>query len=133
MSALFADTSFFVAYLSSRDLHHERAKHYMLERNEPIATTQWILAELGNYLAETRYRRLFATLCRELHKEQRFEIIPADDHSFQLGLDLFARRPDKQWSFTDCVSFRLMKQRKLQEALTSDHHFEQSGFVALLK
>jgi uncharacterized protein len=133
MSALLADTSFFVAYLNSRDAHYERAKGFMLTRAEPVVTTQWVLAELGNYLAETKNRRLFATLVRELYKERRFEIVSADDHSFQLGLDLFARRPDKQWSFTDCVSFRLMKQRKIHEALTSDHHFEQAGFVALLK
>lgn len=41
--------------------------------------------------------------------------------------------PDKQWSLTDCLSFVVMQEQGLTEALTGDHHFEQVGFVALLK
>jgi uncharacterized protein len=41
-------------------------------------------------------------------------------------------RRDKEWSLTDCISFVVMKERGLTEALTADHHFEQAGFKALL-
>jgi hypothetical protein len=50
----------------------------------------------------------------------------------QCGLDLFADRPDKNWSLTDCVSFVVMHGEGLTEALTGDNHFEQAGFKALL-
>jgi predicted nucleic acid-binding protein len=43
------------------------------------------------------------------------------------------RRPDKWWSLTDCISFIVMQQEGLTEALTTDHHFEQAGFKILLK
>ena len=43
------------------------------------------------------------------------------------------RRPDKEWSLTDCISFVLMRERSVHEALAYDHHFEQAGFVALLR
>jgi len=49
------------------------------------------------------------------------------------GLELYARRPDKSWSLTDCISFVVMTDRGLTEALTGDHHFEQAGFRALLR
>ena len=46
---------------------------------------------------------------------------------------LFAKRPDKEWSLTDCISFIVMQEYGLTEALTADHHFEQAGFTILLK
>ncbi len=46
---------------------------------------------------------------------------------------MLAERPDKEWSLVDCASFVLMRQREINEALTSDHHFEQAGFSRLLK
>lgn len=49
------------------------------------------------------------------------------------GIRLYEQRRDKQWSLTDCISFVVMKREGLTEALTGDHHFEQAGFVALLK
>jgi hypothetical protein len=50
-----------------------------------------------------------------------------------LGLQLFGDRPDKEWSLTDCISFVVMEKEGVREALTGDKHFEQAGFVALLK
>jgi predicted nucleic acid-binding protein len=44
----------------------------------------------------------------------------------------YESRPDKAWSLTDCISFVVMNQHGLTEALTGDHHFEQAGFTALL-
>lgn len=52
---------------------------------------------------------------------------------FDKGLDLYARRPDKDWSLTDCISFATMKEHGIEEALTADRHFEQAGFKALLR
>ena len=60
-------------------------------------------------------------------------IIPADRTTLQQGFDLYQQRPDKEWSLTDCISFVIMKREGITEALTGDHHFEQAGFIALLK
>jgi len=49
------------------------------------------------------------------------------------GIQLYASREDKEWSLTDCISFFVMQREAITEALTGDHHFEQAGFVALLK
>jgi len=133
MSALLADTSFFVAYLNPREACHDLAVEWMTASPERIVTTEWILAELGNYLAQGKNRRLFGLLVRALSAEERVEIVPADHSSFLDALALYVRRPDKSWSFTDCASFRLMKARRIRDALTTDHHFEQAGFRALLR
>jgi uncharacterized protein len=133
MSTLLADTSFFVAYLNQRDEHHSLAVEWMTMSSERIVTTEWILAELGDFLAEGSNRRLFGSLVRALSVEERVEIVPADHDSFLNALVMYTRRPDKSWSFTDCTSFGLMKARKINAALTTDHHFEQAGFNVLLK
>jgi len=50
----------------------------------------------------------------------------------QHGLDLFASRPGKDWSLTDCTSFTVMQENEVFLALSSDHHFEQAGFRPVL-
>ncbi len=132
MSALFADTSFFVAYLSERDEHHAMAVEWMIGSSEQIVTSEWVLAELGNFLAEGPDRRLFGPLVRALSAEKRVEVVPADHDAFLTAMSLYVRRADKLWSFTDCASFCLMKARKMRDALTADHHFQQAGFTVLL-
>ena len=59
-------------------------------------------------------------------------IVPLDSRLLQRGLDLFASRADKDWSLTDCISFIVMQEKTLRDALTADHHFEQAGFHLLL-
>jgi predicted nucleic acid-binding protein len=59
-------------------------------------------------------------------------IVPPQEAHFDAGYSLYASRPDKDWSLTDCISFVLMKELGVSEALTGDHHFQQAGFVALL-
>ena len=46
---------------------------------------------------------------------------------------LFIDRTDKEWTLVDCTSFVVMQQLGLSEAFTTDHHFEEAGFVTLLK
>ena len=132
MTALFADTSFFIAYLNPRDAFHREADACLSDRAEPIISTQWVLAELGNYLARGD-RHLFVELMRQLPLSPRFQILPVNDQSFREAVELYSERPDKQWSFVDCASFATMKRQRIREALTTDRHFEQAGFVVLLK
>jgi len=132
MTPTFADTAFYAAIVSDRDQLHERAKEAATRFSGPIVTTEFVLLETANFCTEGERRSVFLRLVANLRNAPHVEIVPATSEYFQRGLDFFAARPDKKWSLTDCISFVLMRERGLKEALTSDHNFTQAGFVALL-
>jgi uncharacterized protein len=133
MKPVFADTSFFAAILNERDALHASANEARAVRKQPGLTTEFVLLEVANFCTRGGQRSTFATLVANLRRAQDMEIVPASHDLFEQGLALFLARPDKEWSLTDCISFVVMHEREATEALTCDHHFEQAGFVALLK
>ena len=132
MTAVFADTSFYVALMSRSDAAHERARAES-RRNRLIVTTEFVLLELGNACARAAHHADFFRLVTGMRASPRIRILPLDSALLNRGLERMAARPDKDWSLTDCISFVVMADRGISEALTGDHHFEQAGFVALLK
>ncbi len=132
MSSAFADTFYFVAVLSPGDQHHDRACQLQREGNFDLVTTRAVLLEVGDAFADPSTRALAAELLHSIDKDPRVEVVPLDDALYRRGLDLYAKRADKSWSLTDCISFVVMTDRGLRDALTGDHHFAQAGFVPLL-
>jgi hypothetical protein len=133
MKPVFADTSYYAAVLSPRDVAHYAASRCSRAISGQVVTTEFVLMELGNGLSGTPRRKAFAAFVAHLRTSPDTIIVPASSELFLAGLDLFAHRADKDWSLTDCTSFVVMTQRGLTEALTADHHFEQAGFKVLLK
>ncbi|MGH7139728.1 MAG: type II toxin-antitoxin system VapC family toxin [Pirellulales bacterium] len=132
MSAVFADTSFFVAFLHEDDADHDAAKRLMANHEGEIVTTEWVVVELGNFLSRRAKRTYLQPFVADLVDDPRFEIRESDRNDFHSGLQLYHERRDKHWSMTDCISFNLMEREGMTDALTSDHHFEQAGFRILL-
>jgi len=132
MRQVFADTSFYAAIVNRRDQHHARARDAAAKITGSIVTTEFVLAETANFCIEGTRRVVYLQLLANLRSAANVEIIPATSERFQQGLELFAARLDKDWSLTDCISFAVMHERGLTEALTADRNFEQAGFVALL-
>lgn len=62
----------------------------------------------------------------------QIEIIPIDSALFERAIAFYAERLDKEWGLTDCISFLAMQDRAMTNALTTDRHFQQAGFRALL-
>jgi uncharacterized protein len=133
MKAAFAGTSFYVAAVNPTDALHEAAETLASEFRGPVLTTEYVLIEVGNWLARTNDRHVFLALMHDIRADRRTTVIPGDSLLFERGLDLYARRPDKGWSMTDCISFIVMRDHGVEDALTADHHFEQAGFRALLR
>jgi predicted nucleic acid-binding protein len=98
-----------------------------------IVTTRLVLAELGAAFARVPLRHLFLAIVDQIEADPSIRVVAVDDPVFRDGVELFRQRPDKDWSLTDCVSFAVMQRDGITDALTADHHFEQAGFVALLK
>ena len=133
-AAWFADTSWFLAMVAANDVHHQQATARSRQRKLPIITTAWVIAELADRLAgPPQLRNVFNALLATVRADPTAEIIGADDALFQRGIELYQARRDKEWTLTDGISFIVLIERGMTEALTADHHFEQAGFVALLK
>jgi len=132
MNEVFADTFYFQALLSSADAAHEKARAITLNRSARLVTTAWVLVELANSLSKQESRRQFLNALRKLRSNPMAVIIGPESGLFEAGVDLYAARDDKDWSLTDCISFVVMEQRGIIDALTGDHHFVQAGFRALL-
>jgi predicted nucleic acid-binding protein len=130
---VFADTYYFLALLHLDDDAHVRALAVSQTRTDPLLTTAWVLTEVADALAVPGMRESFARLLAALRADPACTIVPPTQNLFDEGVDLYAQRPDKGWSLTDCISFVVMQQQGVTQALTGDHHFEQAGFEALLK
>jgi predicted nucleic acid-binding protein len=133
MNRTFADSFYFFAILNPSDRAHQRALDFATRHQEPIVTTAWVLTELADGLAVTTRWAAFSRLVARLKADPENEIVPPTEELMSHGIELYDARPDKQWSLTDCISFLVMQERQITEALTGDHHFEQAGFTALLR
>src|SRR5438105_13067485 len=119
MNPMFADTSYFVAMCGPRDVFHKRAMELNANLRARIVTTEYVLVETGGLLLRPEDRPAYVNLVRDLESDPSVQIIPASKGLFRSGFDLFARRLDKGWSLVDCISFGIMKQLRLKDALTS--------------
>lgn len=133
---VFLDTGFTIALSVESDELHECAVE-LAEKLESektrLVTTRAILLETGNALSKQRYRQAAVELLDSLEQDPQVEIIPLSEKLYAQALELFRNRPDKEWGLVDCVSFVVMQERGLIEALTPDIHYEQAGFRALLR
>ena len=133
MKTRFADTHYFLALVNRKDSGHSAARKAAHDRTTRQLTTAWVLVEFGNAMAAVRSRLQASQFLRGLTARSDIEILHPTWHDFERALNLFESREDQDWSLTDCISFTVMRDRGIAEALTADRHFEQAGFVALLK
>jgi uncharacterized protein len=133
VKSVFADSFYFFALLNPNDYAHQRAWEFSRTFAGEIVTTAWVLTEVGDGLSAARDRATFIRLMNHFPTDPLNNLIEPSPKLFNAGVELFRSRSDKDWSLTDCISFVVMKERGITEALTGDHHFEQAGFVALLK
>jgi len=133
---LFVDTSGFYALLAKRDTWHGAADRFVRKAGRDgrrLLTTDYVLVEAANLLKARGLGHLTADLFDRVFHSTACRVEWMDADRFQKARTLFQKHTDQSWSFTDCSSFCVMKELRLTTALTSDRHFEQAGFVGLLR
>jgi predicted nucleic acid-binding protein len=133
---LFLDAVFAIALSCPGDQYHDRAQALSarLKRTPQrrLVTTRAVLLEIADALSRPRDRQAAVELLSALEEDPTVEIVPLSEDLFSRGLELYAQHADKGWGLTDCVSFVVMRERGMTEALSCDSHFRQAGFRTLL-
>lgn len=133
---VFLDSAYAIALASRADQHHARAVELsrdVVSHRVRLLTTRAVCFEIANALATVRFRLVAANVLDGLEASSTTAIVPDSEDLYRQAFDLYRQRPDKEWSLTDCLSFVVMRRHGLTEALTSDEHFQQAGFKALLR
>jgi uncharacterized protein len=133
MKVVFADTYYYLALASRHDAGHQRAAAFSRAYHGRVLTTPWVLTEVADALASPDQRGLFVAMLADLKADPHTIVVAPTSELFEAGCDRYSQRADKSWSLTDCISFVVMEQHGIVEALTADHHFEQAGFKGLLR
>jgi predicted nucleic acid-binding protein len=135
MRKVFADTLFWIAATKPRDEWHGAAMNAKKKLAEAIiVTTDDVLVEFLASLSQAPFLRDKAVQAvRAIFRNPNVQVMPHTRKSFLDGLDRYAKRRDKSYTLTDCISMNVMEAESIQQVLTNDHHFEQEGFVVLIK
>jgi predicted nucleic acid-binding protein len=136
MRKIFADTGYWIALLNPDDDLHQKAKQITTSiKFIPLVTSEMVFTELLNAFSGKGifYRQKAVKFINYCFDNPEIEVVIQTDELFKNGLDLYNQRPDQAWSLTDCTSFHIMSQKNILEALAYDKHFEQAGFIALLR
>ena len=133
---VFVDTSGFYALLVKKDDMHKRAAEHLHQaerRRAAFVTTDYVLDETVTLLCARGHGHLVQPLLQATLKSEACTVTWTGPEDFLRTATFLAKHLDQGWSFTDCLSFQIMKARRLRDALTKDEHFQKAGFVALLR
>lgn len=139
LDRLFVDTSFFQAVMNKNDQEHHRALNLLphVRKARLVLTTEAVLVEVGNALGKIDRTR-GAQLVKQYLDESKdpksnVKVVTVDTELLRRGLEHYRTHQDKEWGLTDCISFIVMREHGLNDALTADRHFDQAGFRALMR
>ena len=133
MDEVFIDTSFVVALVNEDDQNHQLALNLSSQLSrQRLVTTDAILLEIGNALSRN-FKSESVEIIEDFLTSDDVQVVHLDPTLFRKAFELYKKRPDKVWGLIDCVSFVVMKELGITEALSADRHFEQAGFRILVK
>jgi uncharacterized protein len=130
VTEVFADSFYWIALLNPADVFHETAQSIPVAGR--IVTSLAVQMEVMDAFSTTPALRPSAVhFWQCTAHDPQVTVISLDAALLDRALELLKARMDKTWSFTDCISFEIMRQRGITQALSADHHFRQAGFRTL--
>lgn len=138
MNRIFVDTSGWASLADVSEPFYKKAKEIYaaaMQNRQRFVTTNYVLSELVALMTSPMrfHRQRIVEFAGGIRESPYFDIIHIDENLDAESWKLLSNRADKNWSLVDCSSFVVMRENEIIEALTTDHHFEQAGFVRLLK
>ncbi|HMV87287.1 MAG TPA: PIN domain-containing protein [Blastocatellia bacterium] len=130
---LLIDTVFVQALFNQRDQYHAKAGVLLprVRNASEVWITEAILVEVGNALSAFN-RQAAVQFIEQCYRTDNLRVVSVDSALLDRALSLYDARPDKTWGLTDCISFVVMHEHGLKDAITADKHFVQAGFQALM-
>ena len=131
----FIDTSYIYALLNKKDKFHSAARTLTgtFHPQDRFVISDTVILEACSLLAGTKARKHIVAFVNEITINKHYTILHTDADLFRRAFQLYEEYDDKEWSLVDCTSFLIMKKEKIRFALTADSHFEQFGYIAVLR
>lgn len=130
---LLLDTVFIQALLNRHDQYHAKAKAFLprLRNATEVWITEAVLIEVGNALSAVN-RTAAIQFIQQCYQTVNMQVVTVDTQLLSRAIQIYQARTDKTWGLTDCISFVVMQDQGLMDAVTADRHFVQAGYRALL-
>lgn len=133
---VFMDSAGFLALWDAGDQHHAAAvtlQGELSRKRRRFLTTEYVVDETVTLLLVRHSHAAAVDFLDTIERSEALRLEWIGPDRFQAAGRLFRKCVDKQWSFTDCVSFATMRELRIRDAFTTDHHFHQAGFLPLLE
>ena len=130
---IFLDTSFLVAFYNKGDKNHAQARSFMAGADQSLSCviSDYVFDEILTVLLVRGGKDLSIEAGRKILEDERIDLLQIDMEIFDKAWLVYQSFKDKQWSFTDCTSYVLMKNLAIHTGASFDTHFDQFGFVAV--
>jgi uncharacterized protein len=136
MRKVFADTLYWIAIVKPND-PYEPATREACQATGPciMVTTDEVLCEFVTAFARggPTLREKAVQIVMKFLDNPNVKVVVQSRESFLRALDRFSKRPDKEYSLTDCSSMNVMDAEGITDILTHDHHFQQEGYNVLIR
>jgi uncharacterized protein len=133
----FGDTSYWIALQLPEDALHSVAVELFetMPDGSRLITSELVMVEFLNHFSRAGHgaRKQAAETWTKIEKSSRIDLVSSSDDLLRQARFMYENLLDKSWSLVDCASMIVMRSKKITEVLTSDHHFEQAGFRALMR
>ena len=130
-AGVFLDTGYLVDLEDADDDNHRMAREHFdgLGRIPTLTTTSYVLDEVVTFFNVRGHHAKVVEVGERLLGSPSVGMVHVGENLLRRGFGLLRDRPDKDYSLTDCVSFVLMRERRITVVFAFDRHFEQEGFV----